>query len=57
MILATLARCLATEGENVLLADPKASSLLPVCSAQAKIRGRRAVGFLMQFDHRHLDRK
>jgi cellulose synthase operon protein YhjQ len=30
MILATLARCLATEGENVLLADPKASSLLPI---------------------------
>jgi cellulose synthase operon protein YhjQ len=29
-ILATLARCLATEGENVLLADPKASSLLPI---------------------------
>jgi hypothetical protein len=30
MILATLARCLATEGESVLLADPKASSLLPI---------------------------
>jgi len=30
VILATLARCLATEGENVLLADPKASSFLPL---------------------------
>ncbi len=30
MFLATLARCLAAEGENVLLADPKASSLLPL---------------------------
>jgi cellulose synthase operon protein YhjQ len=30
MILATLARCLATEGEHVLVADPGASSLLPL---------------------------
>jgi cellulose synthase operon protein YhjQ len=30
MILATLARCLAAEGENILLADSKASSLLPL---------------------------
>lgn len=30
MILATLARCLAAEGEHILLADSEASSLLPL---------------------------